>query len=85
MNVKFRAVGNSMTVTVPHSIVSKCNLRSGDSAEVTLNGNVIQFTPCKRMRADELLENYFGKAAEEVGLIESGPDGWGCPAGGEIW
>ena len=83
MNVKFRAVGNSMTVTVPHSIITKCNIRSGDSAEVILNGNIIQFVPRKRMKADELLESYYGKPSEDIGFIETEPDGWGDHVGME--
>ena len=80
MMVKFREVGNSITVTVPRDIVNKLGLVQGMEADIELNDDMIIVKPrrTKKVTIKSLFEGYTGDyKPEEID--------WGETRGNEVW
>ena len=81
MTVKFREVGNSMTITIPKDIVTRCGLFQGMEASIEEENNTITVKPIvsnKKITIKTLFENYHGN------YVPTEID-WGNPIGREVW
>ena len=81
MVVKFREVGNSISVTIPKDIVKAFNIASGKEANVDIFNDSIMVTPIVKKRnitIKSLFANYKGSyKPEEID--------WGGIKGKEVW
>ena len=79
MIVKFRNVGNSMSVTIPKEIVKNLKIVNGLEADVSENNGVIMVKPItKRATIKSLFAGYSGDyKPTEVD--------WGKRKGNEVW
>lgn len=81
MTVKFREVGNSITVTIPKNIVTQLRLVQGMEANIETDDNTIMVKPIitpQKVTIKSLFAGYSGdyKPTE----ID-----WGEPRGKEVW
>lgn len=79
MIVKFRNVGNSMSVTIPKEIVRNLKIVNGLEANVSENNGVIMVEPiAKKVTIKSLFSGYSGNyKPTEVD--------WGEKKGKEVW
>lgn len=80
MTVKFREVGNSITVTIPRDIVAQLGLVQGMEANIETYNNAIMVKPkvVKNITIKSLFAGYTGSyKPTEVN--------WGESRGNEIW
>lgn len=81
MTVKFREVGNSITVTIPKSIVVQLGLSQGMEANIETNNDVIMVKPkvkTNKVTIKELFNGYLGD-------YKPSEIDWGETRGNEIW
>ena len=81
MKVKFREVGNSLTITIPKDIVKVLNLKQGMEAEVNMKYNKITVDPIKttsNISIKSLFKDYNGD-------YKPNEIDWGEKRGSEIW
>lgn len=81
MKVKFREVGNSMTITIPRDIVSQLGISKGNDAEVRLSNDGFMVTPVsnkKKVTVKSLFAGYTGD-------YKPSEISWGEQRGKEIW
>ena len=81
MTVKFREVGNSITVTIPKNIVSKLGLSQGMEANIETVDNTIIVKPQikkTKITINALFSNYTGN-------YKPNEFDWGEPRGTEVW
>lgn len=81
MTVKFREVGNSITVTIPKNIVVAYGLRQGMEANIESNGDTISVKPimkADRVTIKSLFANYHGD-------YKPTEFDWGGAVGKEVW
>ena len=81
MTVRLRAVGNSMTVTIPKIIVNELNLSQGMEVSVETTNDAIMVKPVKqpeKVTIKSLFAGYNG------GYKPTEVD-WGEERGNEIW
>lgn len=81
MTVKFREVGNSITVTIPKSIVDQLGLSQGMEANIKAENNHIIVVPNTfngKVTIKSLFSNYSGNyKPTEIN--------YGGPIGKEVW
>lgn len=81
MTVKFREVGNSITVTIPKHIVTRFGLKQGMEADIEELDGFIKVTPLtrkKKVSIKSMFEGYTGDyTPSEVD--------WGETKGNEVW
>lgn len=81
MVVKFREVGNSITVTIPKHIVTNFGLEQGMEAEIEVEKGYIKVTPLatkEKVTIKSLFAGYNGEyTPTEID--------WGEPKGKEEW
>ena len=87
MDVKVRKVGNSLTVTIPQKIANIISIKENDVVSVQTDNDNIIMSESKKTRFENLLENYYGKPIEEIGIINEGDTeiDYGEPVGEETW
>ena len=81
MIIKFREVGNSMTVTIPKEIVSRLEIKQGMEADISMSDDTITVKPLyqkDRVTIRSLFEGYKGD-------YTPGEIDWGEPRGKEVW
>lgn len=79
MTVKFRNVGNSMSVTIPKDIVKKFNIVNGTEANISeKNGAIIVEPIRKKVTIKSLFQGYSGD-------YKPTEFDWGQPVGRELW
>lgn len=81
MSVKFREVGNSMTITIPRDIVLQLGIVKGNEANIELydNGFIVEpIVTREKVTIKSLFKKYNG-------TYKSNEIDWGNPKGREIW
>ena len=79
MIVRFREVGNSMTVTIPKDITRELGLSCGNEADVFIKDKQIVIKPiCKKVTIKSLFANYKGD-------YKPSEIDWGTKKGNEVW
>ena len=81
MKVKFREVGNSLTITIPKDIVRVLNLKQGMEAEVDMKDNRIMVVPINEISnisIKSLFKDYKGD-------YKPNEIDWGDKRGNELW
>ena len=81
MTVKFREVGNSITVTIPRNIVTQLSLVQGMEANIETRDNTIVVKPIsvyQKVTIKSLFADYHGD-------YKPTEFDWGESRGAEIW
>lgn len=81
MTVKFREVGNSITVTIPKEIVTRFDIRQGMEADITATKDIITVKPISKneiITIKSLFLNYNGN-------YKPSEIDWGGKKGNEAW
>lgn len=78
MEVKLRTVGNSLSMTIPHSIADMLHLQAGDIVNVSSDDEEVIAKPVKNKTLEEMFAEYEGSyRPEEMD--------WSTPRGNEAW
>lgn len=81
MTVKFREVGNSITVTIPKHIVTRFGLEQGMEADIEEQDGFIRVTPLTRKKKVSIKSLFAGYTGD---YTPSEVD-WGETKGNEAW
>ena len=86
MSVICRKVGNSITATIPNSIIKQTGIKPGDKLDIFVDGSSIVMVPeKKRLRGEIFLEEYYGKPVGNIQELNTENVDWGEPEGAEEW
>ena len=81
MKVKFREVGNSITVTIPKDIVLRLGLKQGMEADIDTDDSIITVEPI-RTNMNVTIKSLFADYHRDYKPSEID---WGKTKGNEVW
>ena len=81
MTVRLREVGNSMTITIPKSIVKNFNLSQGSEVSIETQDDVILVRPIKQHHKVTIRSLFSGYTE----TYKPSEIDWGCQRGNEVW
>ncbi len=81
MKVKFREVGNSLTITIPKDIVNALGLKKGTEAEINMENDKILVVP-QTVDSNVTLKSLF---KDYKGDYKPNEIDWGDRKGNEVW